>query len=92
MEANPILLQRKYARIIEKFAVRAHISARKALDFFMVLLLIRMSVKGFRICIAGVMNIWWRNCGTSIIRRRMVISDLNIIILEMKNCKISLKR
>lgn len=34
MEANPILLQRKYARIIEKFAVKAHISARKALDFF----------------------------------------------------------
>ncbi|MCM1467998.1 MAG: DUF3791 domain-containing protein [Alistipes sp.] len=34
MEANPILLQKKYARIIEKFAQRADISIREALDFF----------------------------------------------------------
>ncbi len=34
MEANPILLQKKYARLIENFAVRANIDARQALDFF----------------------------------------------------------
>lgn len=34
MEANPILLQKKYVRVIEKFAEKAHISTRKALDFF----------------------------------------------------------
>lgn len=34
MEANPILLQKKYARVIEKFAQRADISIREALDFF----------------------------------------------------------
>lgn len=34
MEANPILLQKKYARVIEKFAEVAQISNREALDFF----------------------------------------------------------
>lgn len=34
MEANPILLQKKYARVIEKFAEVAQISKREALDFF----------------------------------------------------------
>lgn len=34
MEANPILLQKKYARIIDKFAQKAHISTREAFDFF----------------------------------------------------------
>lgn len=34
MTANPILLQKKYARIVEKFAKEANISLRDALDFF----------------------------------------------------------
>ena len=34
MEANPILLQKKYARVIEKFAEVERISKREALDFF----------------------------------------------------------
>ena len=34
MTANPILLQRKYARVIELFAEKANISTRAALDFF----------------------------------------------------------
>ncbi|MFB6348586.1 hypothetical protein ACFBZI_03870 [Moraxella sp. ZJ142] len=35
MNANPILLQRKYARIISEFAKKANISLADALDFFM---------------------------------------------------------
>lgn len=34
MNANPILLQKKYARIVECFSVKAEISLAKALDFF----------------------------------------------------------
>lgn len=34
MEASPILLQKKYARVIEDFAARAGIEDREALDFF----------------------------------------------------------
>ena len=34
MTANPILLQRKYARVIELFAQKADISLKEALDFF----------------------------------------------------------
>lgn len=34
MEANPILLQKKYARVVEKFADVVGISKREALDFF----------------------------------------------------------
>ena len=34
MEANSILLQRKYVRVIEKFAEQTGLSNRKALDFF----------------------------------------------------------
>lgn len=34
MEANPILLQKKYARVIESFAEVVGISMREALDFF----------------------------------------------------------
>ena len=34
MNANPILLQKKYARIVECFSVKAGISLAKALDFF----------------------------------------------------------
>lgn len=34
MEANPILLQKKYARVIEKFSEVVGISKREALDFF----------------------------------------------------------
>ena len=34
MTANPILLQRKYARVIVLFAQKADISLKEALDFF----------------------------------------------------------
>lgn len=34
MKANPILLQKKYARVIEAFANKLNISLDKALDFF----------------------------------------------------------
>jgi hypothetical protein len=34
MTANPILLQKKYARIIEKFAVKVGISLDDSLRFF----------------------------------------------------------
>lgn len=34
MQANPILLQRKYSRIIEIFAQTENISLEQALDFF----------------------------------------------------------
>ena len=34
MRANPVLLQRKYARVIWLFAEKAGISVRQALDFF----------------------------------------------------------
>ncbi|MDO5423990.1 MAG: DUF3791 domain-containing protein [Eubacteriales bacterium] len=34
MNANPILLQKKYARVIERFSEKAGISLDDALDFF----------------------------------------------------------
>lgn len=34
MNANPILLQKKYSRVIECFAKQQHISLDAALDFF----------------------------------------------------------
>lgn len=34
MNANPILLQKKYVRIVEKFAQKANISLDASLDFF----------------------------------------------------------
>lgn len=34
MEANPILLQKKYARIVYAFAKTVNITTREALDFF----------------------------------------------------------
>ena len=34
MNANPILLQKKYARVVELFAKENNISLEKALDFF----------------------------------------------------------
>lgn len=34
MEASPILLQKKYARVIDEFAKEAGITTREALDFF----------------------------------------------------------
>ena len=34
MNANPILLQKKYSRVIERFAAKAGISLNSALDFF----------------------------------------------------------
>lgn len=35
MNANPVLLQRKYARIIYLFAKKANLSLAQALDYFM---------------------------------------------------------
>lgn len=34
MQANPILLQRKYARIVKLFAEEAELTYEQALDFF----------------------------------------------------------
>lgn len=34
MQANPILLQRKYARIVKLFAEQANLTYEEALDFF----------------------------------------------------------
>lgn len=34
MEASPILLQKKYARVIDGFAKEVGITSREALDFF----------------------------------------------------------
>ena len=34
MNANPVLLQKKYARIIEKFARKKNISIEESLDLF----------------------------------------------------------
>lgn len=34
MNANPVLLQKKYARVVERFADRTNISLNAALDFF----------------------------------------------------------
>lgn len=34
MNANPILLQKKYVRVIELFAMENHLSLEEALDFF----------------------------------------------------------
>lgn len=34
MNANPILLQKKYSRVVKKFATKENISIQKALDIF----------------------------------------------------------
>ena len=34
MNANPILLQKKYVRIVEKFAQKSNLTLDEALDFF----------------------------------------------------------
>lgn len=34
MKANPVLLQKKYARVVENFAKMANITLDEALDFF----------------------------------------------------------
>ena len=34
MNANPVLLQKKYARIVEKFAEKTNIPLKEALDIF----------------------------------------------------------
>lgn len=34
MNANPILLQKKYARVVERFSEKAGLSLMAALDFF----------------------------------------------------------
>ena len=41
MNANTVLLQKKYARIIEKFAKKQNISLDEALNFFLSLIYIR---------------------------------------------------
>lgn len=37
MNANPILLQKKYARVVELFAKENSVSLEQALDFFIAL-------------------------------------------------------
>ena len=34
MNANPVLLQKKYSRIVEKFAEKTNITLKEALDIF----------------------------------------------------------
>lgn len=36
MNANPILLQKKYARVVERFADMNHLPLNEALDFFII--------------------------------------------------------
>lgn len=37
MKANPILLQKKYARVVELFSSKAGLTRSEALDFFIIL-------------------------------------------------------
>ena len=46
MNANPILLQKKYSRVIEKFAMQNGLSLDDALDFFYHSLLYRLMSEG----------------------------------------------
>ena len=46
MNANPVLLQKKYARIIEKFAKNQNISLDEALNFFYHLFTYELMSKG----------------------------------------------
>lgn len=46
MNANPVLLQKKYARIIEKFARKKNISIEESLDFFYHLFTYELMSKG----------------------------------------------
>lgn len=52
MKANPILLQKKYSRVIRRFADREGISLEMAFDFFIIQRFIRWSVMEFQTCIA----------------------------------------
>lgn len=54
MNAHPVLLQKKYARIIAGFAEKEKISLENALDFFINLSCISSLAKAFPICIAEV--------------------------------------
>lgn len=54
MNAHPVLLQKKYARIIAGFAEKEKISLENALDFFINLSCINSLAKAFPICIAEV--------------------------------------
>ena len=57
MNANPILLQKKYARVIELFAKENNISLGTALDFFIIRKYISLCGKGVRICTVWVISI-----------------------------------
>lgn len=46
MTANPILLQKKYARVVARFAARAGLSLDAALDFFYHSLVYRLVSEG----------------------------------------------
>ena len=52
MTANPILLQKKYSRVIECFAKQQGLSLDAALDFFYHSQVISCSVMVFPICTA----------------------------------------
>ena len=54
MNAHPVLLQKKYARIIAGFAEKEKMSLENALDFFINLSCINSLAKAFPICIAEV--------------------------------------
>ena len=54
MNAHPVLLQKKYARIIAGFAEKEKISLENALDFFINLSCINSLAKAFPIFIAEV--------------------------------------
>ena len=51
MNANPILLQKKYSRVIERFAKQQDISLDAALDFFTTLRFTSWFARAFPICI-----------------------------------------
>jgi len=64
MNANPILLEKKYARIVKLFADEKHISLDTALQFSTILKYIPCSEKAYQICTAGAINIWLKNSST----------------------------
>lgn len=48
---TPILLQKKYARVVRCFAKEAELSLGEALDFFIIRLFMSLLVMGYQICI-----------------------------------------
>lgn len=51
MNANPILMQKKYTRIVSMFAKEKQLTLDAALHFFTIRICINWSVKEARICI-----------------------------------------